>query len=584
MLTKIPIKSIRVQFILAFALVFILSAGLTIAIDSHNHENNQKRLKEIKDRISIAQIQGDLRKSVESSIREFNLYLLNPSDNFKENYFKYITKAITLNSQLLKHQWFVHKLRHIEVLELKRHLQYIEKDVSELFNIRKDPLKLYPSISLANGEMLQSNTNILSSLELGINETRNADTVDHKLLELLSEIKDRWRRTIVGYRLYLVNRLGSLYESAFPQQISDVFDSYDNYHSYVEKLFWYVSDIEMGLETAETKQTLIKYSPIWYDNFVFVTDINLSEHWRADIPMLTKNIYPNTSKVFEILNQLDSYIVESSELDLKLQETALSNSSQALWALVSLLLIVIAISYFILNRSILNPLVKLSMYFKNENPLNISDYKIDLKNSEMENFVNSVKQMQVQVNSKHTKLEQLAMHDTLTELPNRLMFSKHVKDRIANYKITTQKFSIFLLDLNNFKSINDSLGHHMGDNVLRNVAKRLSGCLRHSDFLARLGGDEFVMVISDVTENKLKSIVKQIHCTMESEYAVSQNFFKIGVSIGIAIYPDHATTEEELIQCADFAMYHSKNKKTEYELYGNFYEPEELIEETIVVH
>jgi len=116
-----------------------------------------------------------------------------------------------------------------------------------------------------------------------------------------------------------------------------------------------------------------------------------------------------------------------------------------------------------------------------------------------------------------------------------------------------------LLDLDGFKEVNDSLGHRAGDAVLREVAQRLSDCMRKSDTLARQGGDEFVIVVPDLAlEADCQIIAEKVLRVLEPEFNVDGNGFRIGASIGVSLYPADAGDGEGLLRNADVAMYRAK--------------------------
>lgn len=151
--------------------------------------------------------------------------------------------------------------------------------------------------------------------------------------------------------------------------------------------------------------------------------------------------------------------------------------------------------------------------------------------------------------------EQKATHDPLTGLPNRTLLFDRL-ERLASRK---GEFAILYLDLDGFKSINDTFGHEAGDDVLREVARRLSSCLRMEDMVARLGGDEFAIVLADVADREtIKEVATRIKATIEMPIPSANTFTDIGVTIGVAMAPDHAVNYLELIRKADIALYAGK--------------------------
>lgn len=154
----------------------------------------------------------------------------------------------------------------------------------------------------------------------------------------------------------------------------------------------------------------------------------------------------------------------------------------------------------------------------------------------------------------------LAHHDTLTGLPNRRLLDDRLRQAVYLAQRHDSKVAVMLLDLDGFKEVNDTLGHRAGDAVLREVAQRLTGCMRKSDTLARQGGDEFVIVIPDLNlEADCQTIAEKVLRALEPEFRVDGTGFRIGASIGVSLYPADAGDGESLLRNADIAMYRAKN-------------------------
>jgi diguanylate cyclase (GGDEF)-like protein/PAS domain S-box-containing protein len=166
-------------------------------------------------------------------------------------------------------------------------------------------------------------------------------------------------------------------------------------------------------------------------------------------------------------------------------------------------------------------------------------------------------------------LEHLAGHDPLTDLPNRILFNQHLENSIPYAQHNNQEIAILMIDLDRFKNINDSLGHHMGDEVIKNVAKRFSRCLDPHMHLARIGGDEFVCMIEGANmHNQAVITAKKLLHALKPAIAIMRQDVFVGASIGISVYPHDGTTMQTLIQNADTAMYRAKEHgRNQYSFY-----------------
>ncbi len=158
-------------------------------------------------------------------------------------------------------------------------------------------------------------------------------------------------------------------------------------------------------------------------------------------------------------------------------------------------------------------------------------------------------------------LEQHAQTDPLTGLLNRAFFEEHFELLLHTAKRNKQTLVVVLIDLDDFKKINDTLGHKAGDKLLRTVARRLKDCARKSDVVARLGGDEFVLIINDpINKQAALEVIARILAEVSSSVQLEHRKHIVSCSIGFSVYPDDAQTRDELLKYADSAMYQAKRK------------------------
>lgn len=166
------------------------------------------------------------------------------------------------------------------------------------------------------------------------------------------------------------------------------------------------------------------------------------------------------------------------------------------------------------------------------------------------------------------QLEYQALHDALTGLPNRTLLMNRLEHALEFAKREEKPLALLLLDLDRFKEVNDTLGHPVGDMLLRDVARRFEQPIRKSDTIARLGGDEFAMLLPAVTDlDRAYRVSQRVQKVLERPFELENLFLAVGVSIGIAMYPTHADEVSKLVQCADVAMYMAKTNQIPIALY-----------------
>jgi diguanylate cyclase (GGDEF)-like protein/PAS domain S-box-containing protein len=159
----------------------------------------------------------------------------------------------------------------------------------------------------------------------------------------------------------------------------------------------------------------------------------------------------------------------------------------------------------------------------------------------------------------YERIQHLAHFDALTNLPNRALLNDRLELAIAEAKRYQKKLAIVFLDLDRFKNVNDSLGHHAGDVLLQAVAERLKSCVREIDTVSRLGGDEFVILLNGITDtNDVANVAQKVVNIIALSFNLDGHEVHIGTSIGIGIYPDNGQDSPTLFKNADAAMYHAK--------------------------
>lgn len=171
------------------------------------------------------------------------------------------------------------------------------------------------------------------------------------------------------------------------------------------------------------------------------------------------------------------------------------------------------------------------------------------------------------LNDQKDKLRYQAMHDSLTGLPNRALMLERLLATMREVDQSNAELALLFIDLNRFKEINDSLGHHYGDLLLVALSQRLQQLLRRSDMIARLGGDEFAVILGHVSEAEACSIASKINSTIGQEIDIEGHVLAVNASIGIALYPVHTPDANALLRYADHAMYAAKRAGHDYVVY-----------------
>jgi diguanylate cyclase (GGDEF)-like protein len=186
------------------------------------------------------------------------------------------------------------------------------------------------------------------------------------------------------------------------------------------------------------------------------------------------------------------------------------------------------------------------------------EHEVQQRTLQLQDLLHEMESKNAQLSSSNDELKYAALHDSLTNLPNRILFHDRLEQAIKLSKRNNAQFGVALLDLNNFKEINDTQGHLVGDLVLKTVSERISKVLRSSDTVARLGGDEFAFVLPTVDRDLPEIVAKKILDAIAEPIVDDQLTIKTSGSIGVSLYPDHGSDNDTIIGKADAAMYVAK--------------------------
>lgn len=460
----------------------------------------------------------------------------------------------------------------IKDLELiSKDLNSLSDDINYLLSIRSDPAILYPAIQISRSSMFR-NQNIFSNLVgLSIDETVGMfHQSDPEVLMLLMELRYRWSQLISFYRMYLVNRLALLDEEKLVVQVSNIEIFLESISSTLLLLDKLETEGKLEFQTAEALPKLRKARKIWADNFKGIVSTNVPGEWRSDYPVVTKKIAPLMKNIWKSIHSYNSGIEQGVKKSLLGLSSVARNTSYILMSLVAIVISVLIGLFYFIHHTILKPIKLISAAMRQEakDGRHFKPLLIEAKSLETENLLAAFSIMQLQVHSRKSDLEYQTLHDSLTNLPNRLLLFDRLQQTIGQAKRNNGSLALIMMDLDRFKEINDTLGHHTGDVLLQEVSSRLIGALRQVDTVARLGGDEFAVLIPDCDEEQSKKVAMKIRESMLPVMQINERSLYIRGSLGIAIYPDHGADSEALLKNADISMYVSKRKGSAYEIYS----------------
>lgn len=444
----------------------------------------------------------------------------------------------------------------------------LNAEVTVLLELRKDINWLYPMLPFINTTLLESNNDFETALNQAIKETFDSGDKKYfgRVYRHLDDLRNIWRLQILDFRGSLIRFIGLNTKNITQEK------NIESYHLLIEQklqeLFTIGEKGGLGFEAEVALETMQESSKQWYKDYLELLELRKMNLWRSDINYIRNKIQPLQRNVFDELGSLERALNLWSSENTQHVDDAAKNINIELWFLTSVAILFVFLIYIKLNKSLLLPLETLTESIINQSG-NHENIKISKEGGkEVHILINAFNSMREQIHHRQMVLEFQAMHDSLTGLPNRALLQDRLEQSIHQAERNKSEMSLLLLDLDRFKDINDTLGHPVGDIVLREVSKRLDNCLRATDTVARLGGDEFAIITSYSNPSQIESFINRIVKDIERVITVEDQKLYIGLSVGVASFPKDGLNADTLIQHADIAMYSAKRENKNHEFYN----------------
>ncbi len=393
-------------------------------------------------------------------------------------------------------------------------------------------------------------------------DTTPPNAANVKQRAIINEMRLRWMQAIAEVRLLIANRFGvfdSNTEAGIAARARNIHLYLDTFRDGLAALQSLSDKGELGLVTQERLPALQEIADSWESSvqqaLVQLTDV----HWRPDLTLVRDDIEP-------LLNSLQQRF-SSLRLELDIESarniTELTEVSRQLTRFAALLIgagcLFAIIAYLTFDHMLLRPIQHTTQALRKEARGEQSEPPPSSKAGEIRDLLDAFNEMRQQVRQRQAHLDHLAHHDTLTGLPNRLLFRDRLDHALARAQRHPSMSAVLFLDLDGFKKINDTLGHAAGDALLRAAADRLRAAVRGSDTIARLGGDEFAILVEQVEYRQdITRLGEKLLAALETPFNLEGRLLHIGTSIGIAVAPVDGDDPESLTRAADTAMYAAK--------------------------
>jgi diguanylate cyclase (GGDEF)-like protein len=539
---------------------------------------NQQQLQNIENRTGAADAISDVIFQFHTIEKTLQNFIVLPTVDSEQN-IKHSCKLIDDSiSKLHKNTWIKQDDTLSDlVISLATDNNKLVDEVQQLVDVRKDEKRLMPVITANQEQLLNHNLQFTALLDFYITGSGN-ELVTGKSVEiykLLNEIRYSWQKTILEFHLFesgIYGAFSSDHKTSMGERTAKLEFYIKRTSNLLNKLdTMVIKGGRNSLNSRSLKKMKLRFSK-WETSYKAIIESLQSEDWRQDYILLQNNIQPMLNLIYQRSSSLQLELGVASAKNI----TELTSLARNLSDFVILLAIILTaaglLGYIVFNRTILLPIKNFSLALKYE----ASDKYVDpskliiSKATEFENLRTAFIEMRNQIRSRQSNLDHMAHHDALTQLPNRTLLRDRLELAISRTRRDESNVGLIFLDLDRFKKINDSLGHEVGDHLLRQVANRLLSCVRSTDTVARLGGDEFAIVVEAVSVDQIGSMARKILAAFVEPFKVGVHELYSTTSIGIAMGPTDDDDVDALIKDADIAMYHAKDLgRNNYKFYSS---------------
>lgn len=512
-----------------------------------------------------------LNTQVFDGYKSLNAFLIDPKRiEYKDKVVQSFHNAGELANELSTHAW-VNKSQSSYVIQtLKEQLSALQLASDNLIKIRGEGLNLFPSIAIAKYE-LRPNRNEFSSAMLvtlfELNELVN-DKEKHRIYDSFVKLNQHWMQIVATFRLYLGNSIGGMEQTIISNQEKSIDAQFKVLNHLIEDMRKVEAEGRLGFIETDAFHDMQTSTNKWFKGYEKILALHRGGYIRIDSPIIKFNIEPLLINISEEIEKLNNTIRADGVTDILHFSQVAEKQTQYIWLIGLLAILIILFITYSTESLVLKPISQIIEAMKRNSFVQKIDLAKTSKSQEIRDLVDTFSKMQSQVLSRQKELEHKALHDELTSLPNRTLLNDRIENAILSAKNNLSHFGLLIIDLDRFKEVNDTLGHHIGDMLLIEMSNRIKEELNSSDTIARLGGDEFAIVLPNLKKNNVDKIISRISSTIELPVTIDDIQLHIESSIGMAIYPEHGEDIFTLMSRADIAMYHAKRNNLHFSTYN----------------
>ncbi|WP_457665699.1 EAL domain-containing protein [Thiolapillus sp.] len=440
-------------------------------------------------------------------------------------------------------------------------LSDFRNEITSFLHISGNSILRFPGIYIIQTDMLPKSRAVGDALDGIVGQmVQRKDVSD--FTHLVYQARHTWQQLQSEVNLLVANRF-SVFSDNPEMGIEDGVRNIDKYLQKMQQLLLELEESHVPARLSMVEdgvwRRLLRKVDEWRQSYQDLLASLHSQRWREDMYVYKSSLLPHIRSMQADLKKLQDALVQQTADDTAGLTKLASRLSQTIFLLTALGILWILFAYVYLRIRVIKPIADTAHALRQEANGNSDVVIPQSKLAETQDLVEAFSEMRRQVWKRQQGLDHLAHHDPLTQLPNRLLFMDRLEHALSIARRHNKMVALLFLDLDNFKQINDALGHFAGDELLVNVAHRLQKVIRKSDTVARLGGDEFAILLEDIGQKAFaRNVALKILKELQSPLEIGSQQYHISGSIGISIAPYDDNQPEDLLRDADSAMYEAK--------------------------
>ncbi len=567
---KIWLRSLKTRFLISALLCLLAALSGTLWLTRDTGETQNQSQIHLKSNHRLLEQIRLIRWNLQSSFTYLDAFLFAPGESTnKSQALKTIDTAKKLSVSIKNNPLWLSIATSNLIDKIVDQFDIYHRNAQQLFDIRGDASRQYPALALGNKTMGPTRDLLDNLFNVVINEMQQENSLlqDPEIYTHAVYTRHLWTHLLSNFRIYLANRLGSFDEQALHTQETSIEALYQELYKNSQILSQSGINQRLGFEGSIAVEQLLGLLDQWLTGYRQIRHINSTDDWRMDAKVMKEQVVPAMETLSTLLFTLENLANEASINDFNLLSGSNKRQLMVINTIAGIMITLILALLWSVDRLVLRPINQVANALKAESDGKESFMLPNTQITETDTLINAFREMASRVHKRQNDLEHQALHDALTGLPNRTLLRNRISHDIQVARREHSHVSLLMIDLDHFKEINDTLGHHIGDQVLIEVSTRIAGQLRKVDTVARLGGDEFAVILPGTDGAHAAQVSSKLLQTLTQGLHIDDLQLFVGMSIGIACYPDHGDDSAGLIQHADVAMYQAKNNRTGYAIY-----------------